>query len=186
MWHWGQRRGGPPLCARVFSRVQLSATPWTAARQAPLPVGFSRQDCRGGLPFFSPLLCFLDCSISCHCITCLAVTCAHCFHLTHSQTSLHAASWRFLISHQPPSSEGQLSSLSSFYSTFATPFDMIGHIILFKNWLSVVLHERVSVCVCVPISSRLPLVFWEPSLTIKCWSAPRLPPQSGFLLVNGL
>lgn len=111
-------------------------------------MGFSRQDCRGGFPFFSPLLCFLGCSISCHCITCLAVTCAHCFHLTHSQTSFHAASWRFLISHQPPSSEGQLSSLSSFYSTFATAFDMIGHIILFKNWLSVVLHERVSVCVC--------------------------------------
>ena len=31
--------------ACLFSRVQLSATPWTAAWQAPLSVGFSRQEC---------------------------------------------------------------------------------------------------------------------------------------------
>ena len=37
-------------CARskALSRVRLSATPWSVARQAPLTVGFSRQeDCRG-------------------------------------------------------------------------------------------------------------------------------------------
>ena len=28
----------------VFSRVQLCATPWTVARQAPLSMGFSRQE----------------------------------------------------------------------------------------------------------------------------------------------
>ena len=33
-----------------FSRVWLFATPWTVARQAPLPVGFSRQEYWGGLP----------------------------------------------------------------------------------------------------------------------------------------
>ena len=27
-----------------FSRVRLCATPWTAAHQAPLPIGFSRQE----------------------------------------------------------------------------------------------------------------------------------------------
>ena len=27
-----------------FSRVQLFATPWTVARQAPLSMGFSRQE----------------------------------------------------------------------------------------------------------------------------------------------
>ena len=30
------------------------ATPWTAAHQAPLPVGFSRQEYWSGLPFPSP------------------------------------------------------------------------------------------------------------------------------------
>ena len=33
-----------------FSRVQLLATPWTAACQVPLSVGFSRQEYWGGLP----------------------------------------------------------------------------------------------------------------------------------------
>ena len=32
-----------------FSRVQLSATPWTAARQAPLSMRFSRQGYWSGL-----------------------------------------------------------------------------------------------------------------------------------------
>ena len=33
-----------------FSRVRLFATPWTAARQAPLSTGFSRQEHLSGLP----------------------------------------------------------------------------------------------------------------------------------------
>ena len=33
-----------------FSHVQLSAAPWTADHQAPLSVGFSRQECWSGLP----------------------------------------------------------------------------------------------------------------------------------------
>ena len=33
-----------------FSCVQLCSTPWTAARQAPLSMGFSRQECWSGLP----------------------------------------------------------------------------------------------------------------------------------------
>ena len=37
-----------------FSLVQLLATPWTVAHQAPLPMGFSRQDYWSGLPFPSP------------------------------------------------------------------------------------------------------------------------------------
>ena len=39
-----------------FSRVQLSATPWTVARQAPLSMGFSRQEYWSGLPFPSPVI----------------------------------------------------------------------------------------------------------------------------------
>ena len=30
------------------------ATPWTVARQTPLSMGFSRQECWSGLPFPSP------------------------------------------------------------------------------------------------------------------------------------
>ena len=39
---------------KSLSRVQLLATPWTAAYQAPLPVGFSRQEYWSGVPFPSP------------------------------------------------------------------------------------------------------------------------------------
>ena len=38
-----------------FSRVWLCATLWTAAHQAPLSTGFSRQDYWSGLPFPSPI-----------------------------------------------------------------------------------------------------------------------------------
>ena len=38
----------------LFSRVRLSVTPWTAARQAPLSMRFSRQACWSGLPFPPP------------------------------------------------------------------------------------------------------------------------------------
>ena len=38
----------------LFSRVQLSATPWTVAPQPPLSMGFSRQEYWRGLPFPSP------------------------------------------------------------------------------------------------------------------------------------
>ena len=34
-----------------FSHVQLFVTPWTIARQAPLSVGFPRQEYWNGLPF---------------------------------------------------------------------------------------------------------------------------------------
>ena len=38
-----------------FSRVQLCVTPETAAHQAPLSLGFSRQEHWSGLPFPSPM-----------------------------------------------------------------------------------------------------------------------------------
>ena len=52
-------QGSPPtffvsalylLCTQSLSRVWLFATPWTAARQAPLCMGFSRQEYWSGLP----------------------------------------------------------------------------------------------------------------------------------------
>ena len=39
---------------KSLSRVRLLATPWTAAYQAPLSMGFSRQECWSALPFPSP------------------------------------------------------------------------------------------------------------------------------------
>ena len=39
----------------VFSRVQLSATPWTVVRQAPLSMGFSTQEHWSGLPCPPPV-----------------------------------------------------------------------------------------------------------------------------------
>ena len=41
-------------CAQSLSRVQLFETPWTVACQAPLFMGFSRQECWSGLPFPTP------------------------------------------------------------------------------------------------------------------------------------
>ena len=39
---------------KPLSRVRLFATLWTVARQAPLSMGFSRQEYWSGLPFPSP------------------------------------------------------------------------------------------------------------------------------------
>ena len=41
-----------PVC--VLSHVRLFVTPWTEARQAPLSLGFSRQEYWHGLPFLPP------------------------------------------------------------------------------------------------------------------------------------
>ena len=45
------------VCACVLSRISrvwLFVTPWTLAHQAPLSIGFSRQEYWSGLPFPSP------------------------------------------------------------------------------------------------------------------------------------
>ena len=39
---------------KLLSPVRLFVTPWTVAYQAPLSMGFSRQECWTGLPFPSP------------------------------------------------------------------------------------------------------------------------------------
>ena len=41
---------------KSLSRVQLFATPWTVAYQAPPSMGLSRQEYWSGLPFPSPIL----------------------------------------------------------------------------------------------------------------------------------
>ena len=47
---WSQQRKK----VKSLSHVQLFATPWTIAWQAPLSMGFSRQEYWSGLPFPSP------------------------------------------------------------------------------------------------------------------------------------
>ena len=42
------------MLSRLLSCVRLFATPWTIAHQAPLSMGFSRQEYWSGLPFPSP------------------------------------------------------------------------------------------------------------------------------------
>ena len=42
------------VCTQSLSHARLSVTLWTVAHQAPLSMGFSRQECWSGLPFPSP------------------------------------------------------------------------------------------------------------------------------------
>ena len=42
------------VCAQSLSRILLFATPWTVTHQAPLSMGFPRQEYWSGLPFPSP------------------------------------------------------------------------------------------------------------------------------------
>ena len=44
----------PSVHAEWLSHVQIVATPWTSARQAPLSMGYSRQEYWSGLPLSSP------------------------------------------------------------------------------------------------------------------------------------
>ena len=46
-WKWKVK-------VKSLSRVRLFATPWTAAHQAPLSMGFSRQEYWSGVPLLSP------------------------------------------------------------------------------------------------------------------------------------
>ena len=48
-WKW-------KLKVKLLSHVRLFAAPWTAAYQAPLPMGFSRQEYWSGVPLPSPLI----------------------------------------------------------------------------------------------------------------------------------
>ena len=46
-WKWKEK-------VKLFSRVRLLATPWTAAHQTPPSMGFSRQEYWSGVPLPSP------------------------------------------------------------------------------------------------------------------------------------
>ena len=51
-WKWKVK-------VKSLSRVQLLATPWTAAHQAPPSMGFSRQEYWSGVPLPSPLIGYI-------------------------------------------------------------------------------------------------------------------------------
>ena len=53
------------MCAQSLSCVQLFATPWTVAHQAPLSMEFSRQEYWSGLPFPSPISYICVCVCVC-------------------------------------------------------------------------------------------------------------------------
>ena len=42
------------MCAQSLSCTRLFLTPWTVAHQAPLPLGFLKQEYWSGLPFSTP------------------------------------------------------------------------------------------------------------------------------------
>ena len=48
-WKWKVK-------VKSLSSIQLFTTPWTAAYQAPLPMGFSRQEYWSGVPLPSPVM----------------------------------------------------------------------------------------------------------------------------------
>ena len=55
-WKWKVK-------VKLLSRVQLFATPWTAAHQAPPSMGFSRQEYWSGVPLPSPFLLLLGLNV---------------------------------------------------------------------------------------------------------------------------
>ena len=53
-WGKGMKYLWVCVCTQLLSRVLLFATPWTVAHQAPLSMGFSRQEYWSGLPSSPP------------------------------------------------------------------------------------------------------------------------------------
>ena len=64
-WKWKVK-------VKSFSRVWLLATPWTAAYQAPQPMGFSRQEYWSGVPLHSRIYIYIYmCVCVCVCVCAL-------------------------------------------------------------------------------------------------------------------
>ena len=82
------------LWTYMLNHVQLFATPWAVACQAPLSVGFSRQEYWGGLPFLLQGV-FLTQGSSPHpCVSCtLQVDSLPLSHLGSPWTWVHTGDW---------------------------------------------------------------------------------------------
>ena len=103
-WKWKVK-------VKSLSRVQLLATQWTAAHQAPLSMGFSRQEYWSGVPLPSPtinmylLSLFSRCSVN----TCWLNECTNELRLTIPQKW---ASQVALVVKNPPPDAGDIWDLS--------------------------------------------------------------------------
>ena len=91
----------PLLLLSQFSRVRLCATPYTAAHQTPLSLGFSRQEYWSGLKFPSPMHA--------------------CMQIRFSHVRLYATLWT--AAHQAPLSTG--FSRQEYWS--GLPFPSLSH-----------------------------------------------------------
>ena len=69
---------------KSLSRVRLFATPWTSAYQAPLSMGFSRQESWSGVPLPSPLQIAYPQTNSSYLASLFSFICSHCNHLPDS------------------------------------------------------------------------------------------------------
>ena len=98
-WKWKEK-------VKSLSHVRPSSTPWTAAYQAPLPMGFSRQEYWSGVPLpsllshnsFPPFLC-IDCFLisPCHSLElCIQMGISFLFFFTFCFSSFHSYLWGLL------------------------------------------------------------------------------------------
>ena len=65
------------LLLSCFSRVWLFVTPWTAAHQAPPPMGFPRQECWRGVPLPSPPPVSTHSNLGTRSVACSSFRCYH-------------------------------------------------------------------------------------------------------------
>ena len=72
-WKWKVK-------VKSLSHVWLLVTPWTAAYQAPLPMGFSRQEYWSGLPFPSPCSILPVFKATCPIYECYLLNVLSCFY----------------------------------------------------------------------------------------------------------
>ena len=83
-WKWKVK-------VKPLSRVWLLATPWTAAYQAPLSMGFSRQEYWSGVPLLAPIKFLLES------LDLVGKYHFHPFFLTHTHTHTHTQRKRNLL-----------------------------------------------------------------------------------------
>ena len=82
-WKWKVK-------GKSLSRIRLLATPWTAAYQAPPPMGFSRQEYWSGVPLPSPIHNHILHWIYCHlCSTSSNILQCHLWNLYKSHHKIH-------------------------------------------------------------------------------------------------
>ena len=64
---------------KSLNRIRLFMTPWTAAYQAPLSMGFSRQEYWSGVPLILTKICCCCCLVTKSCLTLCNTWTANCY-----------------------------------------------------------------------------------------------------------